>query len=113
VSEPNIEVFSEGRGQEPWEQDPYARRVIRGSNYAICGMLDTADLATLVVSAVNGRAYTPPPLLPGMPARRGARPWRVGTKVGRTIYDGSDQLIGVMDTPAIAARVVAAVNERG
>jgi hypothetical protein len=71
VSEPNIEVFSEGRGQEPWEQDPYARRVIRGSNYAICGMLDTADLATLVVSAVNGRAYTPPPLLPGMPARRG------------------------------------------
>lgn len=35
--------------------------------------------------------------------------WRVGRKVGRTVYDG-DTLIGVMDTPELAARVVAAVN---
>lgn len=35
--------------------------------------------------------------------------WRVGRKVGRTVYDG-DTLIGVMDTPALAARVVEAVN---
>ena len=37
--------------------------------------------------------------------------WRVGRKVGRTIYDG-DTLIGVMDTPELAARVVEAVNRR-
>lgn len=46
--------------------------------------------------------------------RRGdALPWRVGTSVGRTIYDDIGRLIGVMDTPALAAQVVAAVNERG
>ena len=37
--------------------------------------------------------------------------WRVGRKVGRTIYDG-DTLIGVMDTPELAAVVVEAVNRR-
>jgi hypothetical protein len=37
-------------------------------------------------------------------------PWRVGRKVGRTIYDANDQLIGVMDTPELAKRVVEAVN---
>lgn len=47
----------------------------------------------------------------------GARPWRVGRKVGRTIYQQTgpepsddDLLIGVMDTPDLAARVVRAVN---
>ena len=35
--------------------------------------------------------------------------WRVGRKVGRTLYDG-DTLIGVMDTPELAERVVEAVN---
>ena len=35
--------------------------------------------------------------------------WRVGRKVGRTVYDG-DTLIGVMDTPELAAKVVACVN---
>ena len=43
--------------------------------------------------------------------------WRTGRKVGRTIYtqagdepsDG-DHLIGVMDTPELAQRVVTAVN---
>jgi uncharacterized protein (DUF433 family) len=47
----------------------------------------------------------------------GATPehWRVGTKVGRTIYAGTadnprGRLIGLMDTPALAAQVVAAVN---
>jgi len=36
-------------------------------------------------------------------------PWRVGSQVGRTIYarKGSvDRLIGVMDTPELAALVV-------
>lgn len=40
----------------------------------------------------------------------GQAPWRVGRKVGRTIYDANDVLIGVMDTPGLAARVVHAVN---
>lgn len=40
----------------------------------------------------------------------GEFPWRVGTKVGRTIYDVNDVLIGVMDTPELATRVVEAVN---
>jgi hypothetical protein len=35
--------------------------------------------------------------------------WRVGRSVGRTVYQG-DELIGVMDTPELAALVVAAVN---
>lgn len=42
-------------------------------------------------------------------------PWRVGTKVGRTIYAVTDldldgHLIGVMDTPDLAARAVADHN---
>lgn len=43
--------------------------------------------------------------------------WRVGMKVGRTIYEQqgdepseSDPLIGLMDTPELAAQAVAAVN---
>jgi hypothetical protein len=46
-------------------------------------------------------------------------PWRVGRKVGRTIYQqvgpepsDADQLIGVMDTPELAAEVVTARNFR-
>ena len=38
------------------------------------------------------------------------RPWRTGTKVGRTIYNSLGELIGVMDSRAIAALVVEAVN---
>ncbi len=37
------------------------------------------------------------------------RPWRVGRKVGRTIYDG-DKLIGMMDTRELAELVVRHVN---
>ena len=36
--------------------------------------------------------------------------WRVGRKVGRTIYGPHDNLIGIMDTAALATRVVEAVN---
>jgi hypothetical protein len=43
--------------------------------------------------------------------------WRTGRKVGRTIYlqaglepADADQLIGLMDTPELAARAVASVN---
>lgn len=43
----------------------------------------------------------------------GGQPYRVGRKVGRTVYaataDG-DELIGVMDTPELGAQVVAALN---
>jgi hypothetical protein len=35
--------------------------------------------------------------------------WRVGRKVGRTLYE-DDELIGVMDTRELAAEVVAAVR---
>jgi hypothetical protein len=48
-----------------------------------------------------------------------SRPWRVGRKVGRTLYaqtgddaNDTDTLIGVMDTRELAERVVAAVNRR-
>jgi hypothetical protein len=50
------------------------------------------------------------------------RPWRVGRKVGRTIYamrdpaglvaTEGDDLIGMMDTRELAMRVVAAHNHR-
>lgn len=36
--------------------------------------------------------------------------WRVGRKVGRTIYD-KDELIGVMDSTLLAERVVNCVND--
>lgn len=43
--------------------------------------------------------------------------WRTGRKVGRTIYlqwgdepSDNDELIGVMDSPELAERVVMAVN---
>jgi hypothetical protein len=43
--------------------------------------------------------------------------WRQGRRVGRTVYlqagpepSGDDLLIGLMDTPALARRVVDAVN---
>ena len=47
--------------------------------------------------------------------RRSAGSWRVGRKVGRTVYadigDGrGEQLIGIMDTIELAGLVVAAVN---
>lgn len=45
--------------------------------------------------------------------------WRTGRKVGRTIYQqlgpepsDDDPLIGVMDTPDLAALAVEAVNSR-
>ncbi len=37
--------------------------------------------------------------------------WRVGRKVGRTVYV-DDVLVGIMDTPELAAEVVAAMNGR-
>jgi hypothetical protein len=50
----------------------------------------------------------------GLLADRDSNPvtgrWRVGRKVGRTIYGPTDELIGVMDTPALARAVVEAVN---
>lgn len=43
-------------------------------------------------------------------------PWRVGRKVGRTIYvvygPGEEDLIGVMDSRELAAEAVAAHNSR-
>jgi hypothetical protein len=37
--------------------------------------------------------------------------WRVGRKVGRTLYL-DDQLVGLMDTPALAGAIASAMNER-
>lgn len=36
--------------------------------------------------------------------------WRVGNKVGRTLYF-CDTLVGMMDTPELARKVVAALNK--
>ena len=36
--------------------------------------------------------------------------WRVGTKLGRTLYR-NNQLVGMMDTPELAAEVVAVMNK--
>lgn len=46
------------------------------------------------------------------PARRrhSPGPWRVGRKVGRTVYDANDVLIGVMDS-VVDARLIAAAPE--
>jgi len=45
--------------------------------------------------------YVPPP---------GTTPWRVGTKVGRTLYDCEGRLVGVVDSPDMARMVVEAIN---
>lgn len=48
--------------------------------------------------------------LPAMPPEVTEAPaWRVGRKVGRTVYIG-DELVGVMDSPELASQVVSAVN---
>lgn len=41
---------------------------------------------------------------------KGLLPWRVGSKVGRTIYDAHGNLIGVMDRQEDALAVVQAAN---
>lgn len=38
-------------------------------------------------------------------------PWRCGRTVGRTIYHNGE-LVGMMDTPALAAQVVGALNDK-
>lgn len=45
-----------------------------------------------------------------MPEPSSSDHWRVGRKVGRTLYDAEDRLIGVMDTPELAQAVVDARN---
>jgi hypothetical protein len=59
------------------------------------------------------------PQWPGAAYSTAGAPGVVGRKVGRTIYDATEpsdenpeggRLIGVMDTPELAAFVVAAVN---
>lgn len=35
--------------------------------------------------------------------------WRVGTKLGRTLYE-NDRVVGMVDTPEIAARIVNTMN---
>jgi hypothetical protein len=64
---------------------------------------------------------TPPPVAPPLPmrSREGheaalAAPWRVGSKLGRTVYaqtgchpGEADTLLGMMETPHLAAYVVA------
>lgn len=41
----------------------------------------------------------------------GARDWRVGRKIGRTLYIG-ETLIGLMDSEVVAAEIVQTMNER-
>lgn len=41
---------------------------------------------------------------------RGVLPWRVGRSLGRSVYDGADQFMGLLDTQVLAERVVEAVN---
>ena len=36
--------------------------------------------------------------------------WRVGRKLGRTLYK-DDRCVGMVDTPELAAEIVAAMNE--
>jgi hypothetical protein len=45
-------------------------------------------------------------------AELGELPWRTGRRVGRTVYDARGQLVGVLDTPELAAAVVEAVNAK-
>lgn len=47
-----------------------------------------------------------------LPLEPPAERYRVGRKLGRTVYDG-EALIGIMDTANLAAKVVAALNASG
>lgn len=46
------------------------------------------------------------------PSSRSGPVWRVGRKVGRTLYV-DDKLVGMVDTPEIAAQIAAAMNNHG
>ena len=70
---------------------------------------EMADLRRFRTSPPNTSDYVHPSTLP----------WRVGRRVKRTVYQmvgeqpsSKDQVIGMMDTPELAAYVVAAVNFR-
>jgi len=70
------------------------------------GLMDTPALAKRVVDAINREPLQP----------RSVGAWRVGRSLGKTIYlhpsheDSEGELVGVMDTPELAARVVDALN---
>jgi hypothetical protein len=56
VSEPVvvfIETFRQGRGHLPWQQSEVNPRVLLDAQFSVVGMMDTADLAKLVVASVN------------------------------------------------------------
>lgn len=62
------------------------------------------------VEQVPGPRLTPKPKPKPSTSARVGTPWRRGRSVGRTIYNADETLIGVMDTPELAALVVDAVN---
>lgn len=86
------------------------------------GQREQDRLAALPLSAVTVReTITSGCTYRGSPARPDAvaLPWRTGRRVGRTIYaqagpeaSDDDPLIGVMDTPELAAEAVDAHNAR-
>jgi hypothetical protein len=43
---------------------------------------------------------------------KGDLPWRVGSALGRTLYDVDGEFVGLMDSPELAQQVVDAVNAR-
>lgn len=66
----------------------------------ISGPVDFSDLLTIL----GATPFTAPEPVDTANSR-----WRVGTKLGRTLYIG-DQVIGMVDTPELAAQIVDAVN---
>jgi hypothetical protein len=70
------------------------------------GTKELAPASVPPASADSRATTTPPP----RGAQEGGTHWRVGRKVGRTLYL-DDQLVGMVDTPELAQAIVAAMNE--
>ena len=82
-----------------------------GSQYQIFGKLDfvfeSAHDVSYVADAMAGN------LMDSMHAESASpRPWRVGRKVGRNVYDIHDQWIGVACNDEMAAEIVKIINRR-
>ena len=78
---------------------------IDGITDAVMAVIDAAPSCPHIETSDDGTSWCR--LAAAAPQPAG--PYRVGRSLGRTIYRGDD-LIGMMDTPELAAMVVAALN---
>lgn len=91
--------------RRPWSQAPACPELVVDANGDAVALMPTADVARIVVDAVNFRHPRTAPWKPGE-----HRPWRQASDDPGRIEDGHGNPIGWMWRPELAAMVVAAAN---